>query len=322
MPPEWSAHRATWLAWPHNGETWPVNLEQAQSEWVGLCNAISEDEKVFVAIRAEHHQELKNKIGNRSEVELVDIQTNDAWIRDHGPTFVFQTDDKTPIALSWNYNCWGEKYPPFDADQKVAEKIANHTHTPIIRAPIVAEGGAIEVNGAGLMLTTRSCLMNSNRNPGLSMEQLESHLEYLCGVHTVWWYEGPEVEGDDTDGHIDQQARFANESTVLVNSPKINDTAPGHRFTNSKQTDSPRFDIVELARPEPRTMYDREIPSSYLNFYITSRSVIVPQFDDPVDEMAARIIEEHFPSRTVVQLPSINLSTGLGSFHCLTQQQI
>ena len=322
MPPEWYEHSASWLAWPHNRDTWPTNLVDAQSEWADLCNAIADDEKVYVAIRGDHRDHLINVVGRRSEIELVDIPTNDAWIRDHGPTFVTVNNSKSAAAISWNYNCWGQKYPPFDCDEKVAARIAEHTQTDFVTASFTGEGGAIEVNGIGDLLTTKSCLLNQNRNPGITPEEIEAQLRRLCGVERVWWYEGPDVPGDDTDGHIDQQARFVNQSTVLVNAGIQSDQKVRHLFNSSDAAADPKFNVETVPQPESRIMFQRTIPASYLNFYITRRSVIVPQFYDSFDETAAKVVSEFFPDRKLIRLASLNLSFGLGSFHCLTQQQV
>jgi agmatine deiminase len=317
MPPEWNTHEGTWLAWPHNRETWPKNFTEAQAEWINLANAISEDEQVHVVVGPAHIATAREKLGKRSEIELVPIKTNDAWIRDFGPTFVKDQASNAMFAVSWNYNCWGEKYPPFDEDQKVAARIAGHSGFDLVTTNIIAEGGAIETNGNGDLLTTKSCLANDNRNAGIPLTEIESQLKRMCGVDRVWWYSGPHLTGDDTDGHIDQQARFCSNHTVLVN--KSNDTE--HRFELDSDDQSHPFTLIEIPVPGQKIVHGEIIPASYLNFCITNRSIIVPQFNDSADASAVEMIAQQFPDRQVVKLPSLNLSFGLGSFHCLTQQQ-
>jgi agmatine deiminase len=343
MPAEWHPHRATWLAWPHNEETWPENLEAAQAEYVRLVETIAHGETACVIAPADALPQARSKLAHLSNVEFFDIPTNDAWIRDHGPTFVIHPAGDV-AAVAWRYNGWGGKYPPFDQDQRVARRVAERAGVRVFSSDRVVEGGALEINSRGDLLTTISCLLNPNRNPvsgidGLSEQAaaplveafhaaFSAHLASMLGASSVNWLAGADVAGDDTDGHIDQQVRFADDDCVLLvrghaaNDPQ--DEAFRQTINELRDTFSADLELkgMDLPLPPPRTLYGRKIPASYLNFYICNYGIIVPQFDEPLaDARAIDIIKSAFPGRRIIGLPSLNLTVGLGSFHCLTQQE-
>ena len=343
MPAEWHPHRATWLAWPHNEETWPENLAAAQAEYVRLVETIALGETACVIAPPNALAQARSKLAHVSNVEFFDIPTNDAWIRDHGPTFVINSSGEV-AAIAWRYNGWGGKYPPYDQDQQVAKRVAGKAGVPLFSSDRVVEGGALEMNGRGDLLTTISCLLNSNRNPvpgidGLSDEEagplvdefhagFSAHLAGMLGASSVNWLAGAEVAGDDTDGHIDQQVRFADDNSVLLVRGYAADDPQDEAFRQTvnelRETFSgdPALQGMDLPLPPPRTLYGRKIPASYLNFYICNYGIIVPQFDEPLaDARAIDIIKSAFPGRRIIGLPSLNLTVGLGSFHCLTQQE-
>jgi agmatine deiminase len=229
--------------------------------------------------------------------------------------------------VDWQYNAWGGKYPPFDRDNEVPQRIAELLRVPRFAAPIVLEGGSIETNGAGTMLTTTTCLLNPNRNPQESRQNLERYLREFVGASTVIWLAG-EIAGDDTDGHIDQLARFVNETTVVAccesdaadeNYLPLRALATGLR--DALTDDGQVIDLVFLPMPRPVIRAGQRLPASYANFYITDSAVLVPQFSDPADDRAIGLLREHFPQRDAIGLPSRDLVLGLGGLHCLTQQQ-
>ncbi len=344
MPAEWHPHRATWLAWPHNEETWPENLAEAQAEFIRLAETIALGETVCVIAGGKALDQARAKLGHVSELELFDIPTNDAWIRDHGPTFVIR-DGGDVAAINWRYNGWGEKYPPWDQDVLVAERICDRAGITTFSADVVVEGGALEINDCGDLLTTISCLLNFNRNPlpGVArvgeefdakvfekfQDRFSSLLAGMLGASSISWLSGADVAGDDTDGHVDQQVRFADNDCVLVVRGHGCDDPHDKDFLLTirelRETFSSRnreLQGIDLPLPPPRTLYGREIPASYLNFYICNYGVIVPQFDNALaDSRAIDIIKSAFPGRRIIGLPSLNLTVGLGSFHCLTQQE-
>lgn len=332
FPAEWHARQATWLTWPHNPETWPHCFEQAEQDFAGLVTAVAADEICHVIARQDRQGAIRTILEQRdatfSRIQFHDWPTNDSWIRDYGPTFLIRRQDATVAAADFSYNGWGQKYPPFDDDQRIARKILEVENVTRFEVPMTFEGGAIETNGAGRLLTTQFCALNENRNPGMTREQAERIFRDYLGVTEVWWLPGNPIEGDDTDGHIDQIARFTPSGAVVIatcENPELEDYEKAienrqalEKYVNAA-TDGTT--IVELPMPAPIEMEGQTLPASYTNFYITSRSVLVPQFNDPNDALACRRLEACFPQHRIVPLASHHLADGLGSFHCLTQQQ-
>ncbi len=266
-------------------------------------------------------------VGSIRNVFLHDVPTNDAWIRDHGPTFLSGPEGAEPALVDWQYNAWGGKYPPFDADNAVAGHVARITGRRAYRPGIVMEGGAIDTNGEGLFLAAGSCLTDPNRNPGSNTATIEPYLADYLGAKRTIWIDGT-MAGDDTDGHVDQLARFAGPSTVVVpierdpnddNFASLQATAEQLR----RETDlaGKPLEVVELPMPRPVYFGDTRAPACYANFYIANRLVIVPQYDDPADTEAIAVLERLFPERRIVGLPARDLVWGLGAFHCATQQE-
>ncbi len=342
MPPEWHPHVATWMSWPHNQKTWPQNLEAAQTEYLELVAAIAEDEPVMLMCSGEEKLDqflstVSKRSGRLTNVQIVDIPTNDAWARDYAPTFVINWETNEQIGIDWFYNAWGGKYPPFDLDQNVSKLICEQ----IVKAKpnlgpgcshqkmeFCIEGGAIEINQAGVVLCTKSCALDPKRNSKISEGKVERLLSDTLGASSVIWLAGGVITGDDTDGHIDQLARFTPSGAVLyahcldesdaqhaILAANLQDLQSGFKLLGQD------VDLIPLPLPEPIKLHGQRLPASYCNFYITNGKVIVPQFGQASDAAAIRVIEEQFPGRTVIGLPSLNLAYGLGSFHCLTQQQ-
>jgi agmatine deiminase len=272
-----------------------------------------------------HLQQTTADLGN---IKFFMHPTNDAWCRDHGPAFLINPDAaQKKIVVDWGYNAWGGKYPPFDLDDNIPTLIAKHYDIPVVYPGIVMEGGSVDFNGKGTVLTTTSCLLNDNRNPQLGQSQIEAYLRSYYGVDNILWL-GDGIVGDDTDGHIDDLTRFVNETTVvtvveehkhdenysvLQNIVKSLNT---FRLENGKQ-----LNVVELPMPSGVVHEGMRLPASYANFYIGNKYVIVPTFRDKNDDRALDILQSCFRDRKVVGLDSVDIIWGLGSFHCLSQQE-
>jgi agmatine deiminase len=253
---------------------------------------------------------------------LRDIPTNDSWIRDHGPIFLAGPPDAEPTLLDWRYNAWGNKYPPFDLDNQVPAQIARLTGHRCVHVPIVLEGGSVEGNGAGVVMTTHPCLLNPNRNPTLAQSDIERYLhEYLCAEHVIWLT--GQIPGDDTDSHIDQIARFVDASTVLlVDLPGSDMFRDNHeRLVRWSRTTGRPLQILRLQAPTPRQVEGMWLPASYANFYLVNGAVLVPAFRDHGDEAAADVLAQCYPRREIVLVPADDLVFGLGALHCLSQQE-
>jgi len=330
FPAEWVKHEATWLSWPHKEASWPGKIEAIYKPYCEFIKIVASGEKVRINVKDEEMKAFAvselTKVGvDLSQIEFYFNETNDAWCRDHGPAFVVKGNEKAVV--DWGYNAWGGKYPPFDLDDVVPTKIAKHFGLPLFMPDIVMEGGSVEFNGAGTVLTTTACLLNENRNPHLTKEQIERYLlEYYGQDQVLWLSDG--IVGDDTDGHIDDITRFVNEDTVLtvVENNPLDDNyillqENLETLKAMKLKDGRPLKIVELPMPSPVIYEDTRLPASYANFYIANAAVIVPVFDDVNDQKALDVIQTCFPDRKVVGINSIDIIWGLGSFHCLSQQE-
>jgi agmatine deiminase len=333
FPAEWEKHRATWLSYPHEDSySWPGRLPYIFPLYNQFIGELSKGEQVCINIRNSDlkdrvYKELKALNLDLSKIEFFIHPTNDAWCRDHGPAFLVNRTLKEPkIIVSWKYNAWGGKYP-FELDEQIPGLIGMQLHVPVYYPGIIMEGGAVEFNGKGTLLTTTACLLNENRNPSLNKDQLENYLYKYYGIEQILWL-GEGIDGDDTNGHIDDITRFFREDAVLtVVEPDKSD--PNHkvlrenmkllktmRLFNGKQ-----LDIAELPMPSPVVFEGQRLPASYANFYISNYAVIVPLYRCKEDDVAMRVIEECFPDRKVVGIDSVEIIWGLGSFHCLSQQE-
>lgn len=318
-PAEWELHAATWLSWPHNRDTWPGVFDAALDEYVRFVKAIACFEPVRVLASGRAADNASAQVGSVANVTIHDVETNDAWIRDHGPTFLGHDDLLHMSALvNWDYNAWGEKYPPFDADNRVPSQIAILAGRKQFIPGFVLEGGAIDGNGGGIAMTTRSCALNSNRNHLTTQAAFERLLSDCLAIDQVVWLEG-EIPGDDTDGHVDQIARFVSEKIVVCST---NEDIPVLQ-TNMERVRRSGVGLtpVELPMPAAKRLGGMRLPASYANFYIANGAVIVPQFDDTNDSLACSILGDHFVDREIIGLPAGKLVAGLGAFHCLTQQE-
>ena len=332
FPAEWVKHEATWLSWPHKEASWPGKIEAIYQPYCQFIKVVAEGEKVRINLNDEATKafaiaELEKVNADLSNIEFYFNPTNDAWCRDHGPAFLLNEDGTEKAVVDWGYNAWGDKYPPYDLDDVIPTKIAQHFDLPLYKPDIVMEGGSVEFNGAGTILTTTACLLNENRNPHLNKEQIEQYLLEFYGADQVLWL-GDGIVGDDTDGHIDDITRFVNQNTVLtvVESNPLDENylllqENLEALKAMRLPDGTPLNIVELPMPSPVIYEDTRLPASYANFYIANAAVIVPTFRDVNDEKALEMIRQVFPDRKVVGIDSTDIIWGLGSFHCLSQQE-
>jgi agmatine deiminase len=330
MPAEWQPHEATWLSWPHNRDSWPGVFEGVEPATVEFVRALAECEPVYINVRsAEHEQHVRKLLAGAAPSERLRFYrfpTNDAWARDHGAIFVTRRGAAPRLAVDFDYNAWGGKYPPFDLDREVGRQMAEALGVPRYAQPgVVLEGGSIEVNGEGALLTTEQCLLNPNRNPTLTRADIERLLKDSFGVNEILWL-GDGIEGDDTDGHIDDLTRFV-APTKVVTVVEPNRADPNHaplaanrRLLDTLTVGGRKLDVLELPMPEPQYLEDQRLPASYANFYVANGAVLVPTFACPADDEACSILGACFPDRRVVRVDCRVLIAGLGALHCLTQQ--
>lgn len=332
FPAEWHIHDATWLSWPHKEASWPGKIESIYKPYIEFIKIISSGEVVHINVvneimKNDVTQRLQNADADLSKIFLHIHPTNDAWCRDHGPAFLINKHHSDKIILDWAYNAWGGKYPPFDLDDDIPTLIAKQLNLPVYYPGIIMEGGSVDFNGSGTVLTTTQCLLNQNRNPHLNKTQIESYLENYYGVSQVLWLEEG-IVGDDTDGHIDDITRFVNEDTVVT---VVEDNKHDENYELLKQNlndlkkmrllNGKPLNIVELPMPQPVIFEDQRLPASYANFYIANSAVIVPTFRCENDDKALSILTDCFRDRKVVGIDSTDIIWGLGSFHCLSQQE-
>jgi agmatine deiminase len=336
FPPEWHPHTATWISWPRpEGISFPGRYNAAIEDIAGLIRVLVQHEEVHLNVPNDNYRSivtsfLKSRRVPMRRVFFHLIPTNEAWARDHGPAFVLRERGKKVDAaiVDWGFNAWGGKYPPWDADDAVPTRIAEELQLPVFHPGIVMEGGAVDFNGAGTVMTTTSCLLNKNRNPKLSQARIEKYLrDYYGQQHVIWLGEG--IEGDDTDGHIDDLARFIDERTVVIGlegnpldrNYKILRRARKALDAASDQGGLP-FDIVELPMPRPMSIDGQRVPATYVNFYFCNDALLVPTFGQPSrDKQAIRMLQNRFTDREVIGVDCRNLIWGLGAIHCFTQQQ-
>jgi agmatine deiminase len=330
MPAEWEPHAATWLSWPRReGISFPDSFDRVMPALRAMVEALIESEHVCINIcngahQAQTHEVLRGLPMDRISFHLV--PTNEPWCRDHGPIFLTRDVDPKLAVVDWDYNAWGNKYPPFDLDEVAPTRVAEILDVPVFYPGMILEGGAIDVNGAGALLTTESCLLNKNRNPSLSREEIELRLRDYLGVRDILWL-GDGIAGDDTDGHIDDLARFVSESTVGTVVEENHDDENYEplqknlaRLQAMKIADH-AIEVIALPMPRKIMREGIRLPATYANFYIANTCVLVPTFADPADQVALSILRECFPNRRVIGIDCRELIWGLGAFHCLTQQQ-
>ncbi len=339
-PAEWEHQAATWLAWPHNVATWPKRFELIPPAFVKLAIELSQFQSVHVLTgpaearaSAEAHlgKDALNEAGQATAhpIELHPIATNDTWIRDYGPTFVRRLDDGSVVGIDWRYNAWGGKYPPYGDDALATEFICREAGCTRSISPLHCEGGALDTDGLGTLLTTRSCLLSPTRNPGWTRDMVETELKRQLGVEKIIWVDGGELSGDDTDGHIDQLARFiAPGMVVAATSSEDGDPNSEGLEANLRQlrkctaADGSPLSVHALPTPPPRIVDGQRAPESYCNFLFANNCLIVPTFrNEATDQAALRLLEQLLPQRKLIPLDAYDFIWGLGAWHCASQHQ-
>lgn len=340
MPAEWAPHEATWIGWPHNRTDWPGKFATIPWVYAEIVKKLAPGEIVRIVVNSTEHEArakriLSSAVVDLSRVEFFRFPTNRGWTRDFGPMFVKRNGRQDEVAIvRFRFNAWA-KYQDWKKDDQVPMRAAKALGLTAINAcfgdrEMVLEGGAIDVNGWGTLITTEECLLDQHaqvRNPGLSREDLESALRVNLGVSNVIWL-GRGIEGDDTHGHVDDICRFVNPRTVVAcrerNSSDYNHQPLEEnieRLQNAVLEDGSKIDVVSLPMPAPLVFKGRRLPASYANFYIANAAVLVPTFNDPNDRIALGILGELIADRPVVGIHAVDLVWGLGTLHCLTQQQ-
>jgi agmatine deiminase len=340
MPAEWEPHEATWIGWPHNPTDWPGKIEPIHWVYGEIVRQLAEGETVRILVNSKKHKArarsvLKSVGVDPSRVQFFEFPTNRGWARDSGPIFVRRNDKPRQVAIvRFRFNAWA-KYGDWRKDATVPETASRALKVPMFRAMIgdkefVLEGGAIDVNGSGTLITTEECLLDQKvqvRNPGFGRPEIESALCANLGVSNILWLKDG-IAGDDTHGHVDDLCRFVNSNTVVLcreeNSRDANykpleqnrERLEGMRLENGD-----RIAVIPIPMPSPVVFEGQRLPASYANFYISNAVVIVPTFNDPKDRIALGILSELFPNRKVVGIHAVDLVWGLGTLHCLTQQQ-
>ena len=342
MPAEWEAHEATWLAWPHNPEDWPGKFQSIPWVYAEIVRLLSARERVHLLIEDAKAQGRATGILERAGANLARVRfhvwpTDRVWTRDSGPIFVRNGEGRVAVT-NWHFNAWA-KYSDWHLDDQIPGRVAALLKVaewqPSVELTdgsmhrLVLEGGSIDTNGAGILLTTEECLLSEvqERNPGVSRTQLEQVFSDFLGIDRVIWLNRG-VAGDDTHGHIDDITRFVGPTTI-VTAVEPNSSDPNHallaeniqRLKAARTLDGKQFTLVELPLPRPVVFNGQRLPASYANFYIANELVLVPSFHDPNDRVALNILAEAFPGREVIGIHSVDLVWGLGTLHCMTQQQ-
>jgi agmatine deiminase len=327
MPAEWEPQEAIWLTWPHNELTWPDGMLAAvQRSYVDIIRALQTGQKIKLLVRDEETESLVRIALKRESVELrqvifIRVEAQDSWIRDYGPTFVINDERRQLAMVKWRFNAWGGKYDDLLADDGVPFELNRRMRLPMFEPGIVLEGGAIEVNGAGTVMTTEQCLLNRNRNPLLTRTEIEGYLREYLNVSTVLWLkEG--IVGDDTDGHIDDIARFVSADTV-VSAFEDDPVDENYKLLEENYERLLSFGLNVIKLPMPGFIGDREarLPASYANFYIGNLAVVVPTFGHVNDKRALDVLQKCFPTRRVVGVHAVEMVHGLGTIHCCSQQE-
>ncbi|QEG02855.1 Agmatine deiminase [Stieleria maiorica] len=330
VPAEWERQAAVWIAWPHNHDTWPDRFAPVPGCFRRMIELIAPAVPVHVIGAAD----LRPSAGleNLADVTWIDIPTNDSWIRDYGPTFV--VDGTEQLAIDWGYNSWGGKYPPWDADNAATAQIIQHADWKRVEGGLTLEGGALEWDGSGRLLTTTECLVTETRNPGWTKPQVESQLQSLAGAREIVWVDGGGLIGDDTDGHIDQLARFIDPETVVVAVSDDPDD-PNHaglqrnerQLRQWAQSTSPQVTVHRLPIPPARFINDQRVPESYCNFLrLGPDRLLVPTFrsethDSDAITLLSRLARQQSPAVEVIGVDCHDLIWGLGALHCASCNQ-
>jgi len=340
MPAEWEPHEATWLAWPHNVRDWPGRFAPIRWVYVEIVRRVAAAETVRLCVNGAAHEASARRVLGRATVDLARVEfrripTNRVWTRDSGPIFVRRAGPPAAKAVArFRFDAWA-KYPDWRRDVRVPERAAKALGLPLLPVrhagrDVVLEGGAIDVNGRGTILTTEECLLDPHvqvRNPGFSRADYEAVFRDVLGAGNAIWL-GQGIAGDDTHGHVDDLARFAGPRTIVLcreGDPKDPNHAPleesRERLEGARLEDGSRPEVVFLPMPAPVVFDGKRLPASYANFYVANAAVLVPTFDDPNDRVALGTLAELFRDRPVIGIHALDLVWGLGTLHCLSQQE-
>jgi agmatine deiminase len=332
MPAEWEPQEATWLSWPHRLKTWPKHFRPIPRKFAEIAATISRFQDVRIncaaALQPRAKQLCREAGAVMKRVQFFNHPTNDAWCRDHGPIFVKHKRTGEVALTDWDFNAWGRKYSPFDADDAVPAHVAQTLGLRRFVRRMVLEGGSIDTNGSGLLLTTEACLLNPNRNPSLTRAEIEQALRDMLGVRTIYWL-GDGIVGDDTDGHVDDLTRFFSTDGIVTavehNKRDVNYAALAKNLARLRRMRTPagkKFRLVELPMPAPVVCDGKRLPASYANFLIVNGAVLMPAFRQPkCDAEAAEVLAACFPGREIIPIDCVDLVLGLGTLHCISQQQ-
>ncbi len=326
MPAEWERHEATWIAWPHNREDWPGRFHPIPWVYADIVRNLAQVERVRILVNTEEQADraarlLRQVDADKTAVEYFVVPTNRVWTRDSGPIFVKDANGRVAMT-NWKFNAWA-KYSDWQLDNAVPAKLAPKLGFQMWTRHTVLEGGSIDVNGSGVLMTTEECLLSpvQARNPNLSREQIEGELKDYLGVERVLWLRNG-IAGDDTHGHVDDLARFTDAGTIAIAAENDPDDANYQSLKeNLELLKAEPFRVVTIPMPRPVIFNRVRLPASYLNFYIANEMVLVPTFNDANDRVALNSIAELFPTRRVVGIYCRELVWGLGTLHCMTQQQ-
>ena len=333
MPAEWYPHKCCWMQWPYNNPnhdgygtvpSWShFDFDKGRLAWANVANSISKFEKVKMMVHPDEISKAKNLLN--SDIEIIQLKIDDCWARDSGAIFLLN-DKKKLGGVDWEFNGWG-KFKPYDSDNKVAKFMIENSLAKYFKNNMVLEGGSVHVDGEGTLLTTEQCLLNKNRNPQLSKEEIENNLKEYLNINKIIWLKNGTDEG--TDGHVDNIACFVKSGTVLALSCKdIND--PFYERINENleilktSTDNKgrKLNVIEIEMSYKRLIPNDDEPSSYINFYIANKGIVMPSFEDEkADYRAKNIVQSVFPDRKIIAINGIDISMGGGNVHCITQQQ-
>jgi len=326
MPAEWAPHSCTWMCWPCRVEAWGSleSLSRAKAATARVARIIAEFEPVIVAARPDDVSEAHQMCGPL--IEIFETALDDSWARDIGPSFL---EGPERAGVAWQFNAWGNKYETYASDRQFATHVLAERRARKFPAPVVCEGGAIHVDGEGTLMTTEQCLLNPDRNPELTRQQVETSLKFYTGVERIIWLPG-HFSDEETDGHVDNIACFAAPGRVLLGvpptkfHPDFEAVAEARRaLAQARDAQGRAFEIVELVQPQNMRLdwRDRPLAASYVNFYLANGSLVMPAFDDPSDAAARAVLADCFPDRIIAQVEVLDIVQGGGGIHCITQQE-
>ncbi|HTP79887.1 MAG TPA: agmatine deiminase family protein [Bacteroidota bacterium] len=339
MPAEWDRHEATWIVWPHIHSDWPGKFAPIPWVYAEIVRHISQGETVRILVSSKIREEKARRVLGRVGVELKNVQfvripTDRGWTRDSGPIFVMAQDEPQAVIAEFGFNAWS-KYSNWHRDARVPQRVGKKLRKKVVAVrhagrTIILEGGSVDVNGAGALITTEECLLDQRvqvRNAGLTRSDYENIFARYLGVsHVVWLDRG--IEGDDTHGHVDDLCRFVNSNTVVLCEERNAADPNSQRLAKNRERlegfrlpTGEKLTVVSLPMPSPLLFDGRRLPASYANFYFSNAAVLVPTFNDPADRQALGILSELIPGRPVIGIHAVDLVWGLGTIHCLTQQQ-